>query len=129
MPEKFSEEVHYYTTSELNSYTDQRTKGLADKSVRWIRKARDIFYSITEGTISVATISHLRDHVLNTFKSRDSWGKVFNFAIAFLRHLSKIHFNQEYRKFEAFLEMPKSIREVKLLTARIITTEDVRACI
>ncbi len=115
-----------YTYEELQHYTASRTKGLSDKSVRWLNKSSDLLWEKTQGDLSAPSLSSLRDYVLDSFASRDSWSKILGFAVAFLKYLSKVNFDQRYRHLEVHLEMPKAVRAVKLLTSRIITTEDIQ---
>jgi hypothetical protein len=115
-----------FTREELQHYTASRTKGLSDKSIRWLQKSRDILWEKTNGELSASTLSALRESVLDLFGSRDSWSKVLGFTVAFLKYLSKVNFDQRYRHLEVHLELPKAIRAVKLLTSRIITTEDIQ---
>ncbi len=115
-----------YTREDLLHYTEVRTKGLSYKSVRWLNTSRDILWEKTKGELSTSSLSGLRDSVLDSFKSRGSWSKVFGFIVAFLKYLSKVNFDQRYRHLEVHLELPKAIRAVKLLTSRIITIEDIQ---
>ena len=47
------------------------------------------------------------------------------FAVAFLKHLARIHLDMRYRSFELFLERPRRIKVRKNVTSRIVTTEDI----
>lgn len=114
-----------YTCEDLLHYTEVRTKGLSYKSVRWLNTSRDIPWEKTKGELSTS-LSGLRDSVLDSFKSRGSWSKVFGFTVAFLKYLSKVNFDQRYQHLEAHIELPKALRAAKLLTSRIITIEDIR---
>jgi hypothetical protein len=51
--------------------------------------------------------------------------KVPNFAKAFLRYLSKTRFDSRYQVFDLFLELPKALKERKLVTTRIVTKADI----
>jgi hypothetical protein len=48
-----------------------------------------------------------------------------NFASAFLKYLSKTHFDTRYQAFAIFLEMPKGLKARKHVTSRIVTQVDV----
>jgi integrase len=56
-----------------------------------------------------------------------SKSKVLTFAVAFLKHLAKIHLNIRYRSFELFLERPCRVKVRKNVTNRIVTKEDVES--
>ncbi|MCX6697993.1 MAG: hypothetical protein NTV84_10705 [Methanoregula sp.] len=48
-----------------------------------------------------------------------------NFAKSFLKYLSKLYLDTRYLNFSLFLDMPKTRRERKSVTPRIITKEDI----
>jgi hypothetical protein len=48
-----------------------------------------------------------------------------NFAIAFIKYLSKTHFDARYQAFDLFLEIPKGLKVRKHVTNRILTKADV----
>jgi integrase len=67
----------------------------------------------------------LRDSVLTKYQDTDAKRKVLQFARAFLRYMSKISFDQRYAVFDLFLQLPRSVKEQKRVTERIVTKEDV----
>jgi integrase len=67
----------------------------------------------------------LHHHTLTAYHSKDSWGKVLNFVKAFLKHLARLHMDPRFQNFDLFLEAPKSVKERKTVTTRIITKEDI----
>jgi integrase len=71
----------------------------------------------------------VREYVLSTYKSHDSWGKILGFVKSFLTHLSQIHLNTNYKNFDVYLEKPKIRKERKLLTSRIITSDDIKSAL
>jgi len=50
---------------------------------------------------------------------------MLNFANAFLKYLTKIRLDARYSGFQIFLEMPKLLKERKVVTARIVTKADI----
>jgi len=111
--------------TELLNYTEGRIAGLGRKTANWIKKAADIFWHCTKGEISRTTISELRDYVLQKYNDIYAKRKVVNFAKTFLRYLAKTRFDTKYQAFELYLELPKTLKERKHVTSRIVTKEDI----
>jgi integrase len=99
--------------------------GLSPKTVTWLKKSAELLWNATRGTVSVITMHHLRDHVLARYQDTDAKRKVLQFARAFLRYMSKISFDQRYAAFDLFLQLPRSVKEQKRVTDRIVTKQDV----
>ncbi|MGB8311989.1 MAG: hypothetical protein WCE81_09025 [Halobacteriota archaeon] len=115
-----------YTSQELRSYTIFRATGVSAATVPWINKASQTLWNTTQGEISKASLEMLRNYVLTKYTDICAKRKVLNFAKAFLRYLTKIHFDTRYKEFDLFLEMPKAIKESKRITQRIVVTEDIK---
>ena len=114
-----------FTSEELSYYVERRNIGLAGTSQDWIiRAARDFWYA-TCGMISQKTLGQFLTMTLAKYKSYWSHGKQLAFAKAFLKYLTKIKLDNRYYAFEIFLERPKTLRERKNVTSRIITKEDI----
>jgi hypothetical protein len=110
---------------ELESYTTTRTQNIAKKSVYWIAKASAILWEKTHGEVSQTSMTSLHRYITTQFTSYDSWGKVLNFTKSFLKYLSKLHLDPSYQNFALFLDMPKTRRDRKSVTSRIVTTVDI----
>ncbi|MFZ0011881.1 MAG: hypothetical protein WAL97_08265 [Halobacteriota archaeon] len=67
----------------------------------------------------------MRANVLIKYRDNDAKRKVLQFARAFLRFMAKISFDQRYAAFDLFLQLPRSVKEQKRVTDRIVTKEDV----
>jgi integrase len=91
----------------------------------WLRKAADIFWKQTKGNISRATLTALRSYVLSKYTDGHAKRKVLNFAKAFLRYLEKTRLDPRYGAFSLFLELPKSLKNQKCDTSRVVTKADV----
>ena len=110
-----------FTSEELSYYVERRNIGLAGTSQDWIiRAARDFWYA-TCGMISQKTLGQFLTMTLAKYKSYWSHGKQLAFAKAFLKYLTKIKLDNRYYAFEIFLERPKTLRDRKNVTNRIIT--------
>ena len=107
------------------SYTEHRKAGLAKKSLQWLEKASYLFWLHTNGSISKDNLDALRQFVLNTYATEWSKSKVLSFACAFLKYLSKSRLDTRYGTYELFLERPKTLKERKRVTNRIVTKEDI----
>jgi integrase len=103
-----------------------KTTQLSEKSVLWFNKASAILWDTTHGIVSKDTMNAIREYTLSTYKSHDSWGKIFGFVKGFLIHLTRTRMNPNYQNYEVYLEKPRLRKEIKLLTSRILTTEDVK---
>jgi integrase len=114
-----------FTRQDLVRYLELRTAGLTHKTVTWLKKSAELLWNATKGLISVSTLQNLRNHVLTKYRDVDAKRKVLQFARAFLSYLSKTNFDQRYASFSLFLELPRSVKERKHVTSRIVTKEDV----
>ncbi|MEM3927761.1 MAG: hypothetical protein QXT07_02315 [Archaeoglobaceae archaeon] len=115
-----------FSYKELEYYTKKRLEGLSKKSTDWIKIPSELLWKITEGIISYETIIRFRETTLKKWSSRDAWSKTLNFAKAFLKELSMMRLDPRYRYFDILLEVPKTVRERKRTTDRIITEEDIQ---
>jgi hypothetical protein len=62
---------------------------------------------------------------LKKYATEWSKSKVLTFACTFLKYLSKNRLDTRYGAYELFLERPKTPKERKRVTDRIITKEDI----
>jgi hypothetical protein len=114
-----------FTKDELDQYVTFRTKGIAQKSRDWIFRSSEALWTITQGEISHKTVNALRDSVLEKYESADSHSKVLSFAKSFLKFLATTRAEPRYQTFAPHLELPKTVKERKSVTARIVTKEDI----
>jgi len=114
-----------FTREDLDGYLTLRAAGLSPKTVTWLKKSAELLWGATRGTVSVTTMHYLRSHVLAKYRDIDAKRKVLQFARAFLRYMSKISLDQRYASFDLFLQLPRSVKEQKCVTDRIVTKEDV----
>ncbi|MGA9080564.1 MAG: hypothetical protein WB581_10100 [Halobacteriota archaeon] len=117
-----------FTLEDLQAYLTQRAAGLARKTVIWLEKAAELLWNATKGIVSVSTLQNLRNYVLKKYRDIDAKRKVPPFARAFLHYMSKISFDQRYAAFDLFLQLPRSVKERKHVTSRIVTKDDVKKC-
>ncbi len=113
-----------FAAHDLNEYLTLRATGLTRKTVTWLKKAAELLWCSTEGIVSVTTTRRLRDYVLAKYTDTYAKRKVLGFARAFLRYMSKISFDARYAAFDLFLQLPRSVKEQKRVTDRIVTKED-----
>jgi integrase len=114
-----------FTRKDLIGYLELRSAGLAPKSITWLKKSASLLWNATNGFISVITLQKLRNHVLEKYRDIDAKRKVLQFSRAFLGYMSKISFDQRYAAFDLFLQLPRSVKEQKRVTERIVTKKDV----
>jgi len=67
----------------------------------------------------------LRTFALEKYKSVDSHSKVLSFARAYLSHLAKTRQDTRYQSFNAYLDLPRGLKERKTITSRIVTKDDI----
>ncbi len=84
-----------------------------------------MFWDFSKGVISQKVLNNLYQNILEKYKSKDSWNKVLNFVRSYLKHLSRLKLDSRYQQFTLFLEPPKSLKERKTITSRIVTREDI----
>ncbi|MGZ4846899.1 MAG: hypothetical protein ACXV2B_03775 [Halobacteriota archaeon] len=105
---------------------ERRRFGLSEHSVDWIERASlDLWYA-TNGMISKETMEAFRSFVLTKYHSAWSHGKTLSFAKAFLSYLTKLHLDGRYKGFHLFLDLPKTVKIQKRVTARIVTQDDIQ---
>jgi hypothetical protein len=80
-----------FRRDELLSYPEYRKTELTRKSADWINRASNAFWLSTFGIISAKTSPTYAKETLARYDSEDSKSKVLTFAVAFLKHLAKIH--------------------------------------
>ena len=114
-----------FTKQELKSYTEFRAAGISKASIPWMKRCSKTFWNATRGTISKKRCDALRAHLSERYTDIYAPRKVMNFATAFLKYLSKTHFDTRYQAFDLFLEMPKGLKVRKHVTSRIVTQADV----
>jgi len=110
---------------ELKGYAERRKYGLTKYSNYWIDRARRDIWESTRGVVSKKSVDELRRFVLTKYRSEDSHVKVFGFAKAFLKFLTKTRLDTRYYAFEIFLERPRAIKARNNVTSRIVTNVDV----
>jgi integrase len=114
-----------FTKDELDQYVTYRTKGIAQKSRDWIFRSSKALWAATHGEISHDTVNALRDSVLEKYDSPDSHSKVLSFAKAFFKFLATTKAEPRYLTFFPYLEPPKTVKERKRVTSRIVTEDDI----
>jgi hypothetical protein len=114
-----------FTRDELDHFTAQRKDGLAKKSHYWIDRSSEALWACTKGVISRETTAKLRERILQKCTSPDSHSKVLSFAKSFLKLLATTRGEARYLTFAPYLELPKTVKERKSVTSRIVVKEDI----
>jgi hypothetical protein len=70
-------------------------------------------------------VKSLRDNVLEKYASPESHSKVLGFAKSFLKFLATTKAEPSYQTFAPYLELPKTVKERKGVTSRIVVKEDI----
>ncbi|MGA3199196.1 MAG: hypothetical protein ABSD89_07290 [Halobacteriota archaeon] len=114
-----------YTKKELDSYLTWRTAGLTHKSSVWIKKAAEVFWSHTKGSISKGRLKQLRTVLFQKYDDFYAQSKVLNFTKGSLKYQAKLTLEPRYLAFDMFLEKPMMRKIKKKMTARMITKDDI----
>jgi hypothetical protein len=125
VPQVLSELALPFTLEDLTTYAERRNYGLSKYSVDWIDRSQKAVWDCTSGIISKETIDEMRLFVLSKYQSEWSHIKVFSFAKAFLKYLTKVRLDTRCHAFEVFLERPRVIKTRNNVTSRIVTKEDI----
>jgi len=115
-----------YGEEELTDYTAFRCVGVTAATIPWINKCSETYWKATKGVINKARAEAFRAYVLTKYIGIYSKRKMLNFAKAFLRYLTKMRLDTRYKEFDLFLEMPKTVKESKRITQRIVRIEDIK---
>ena len=114
-----------FTLRELRSYVEYRKTGLTKTSQDWIERAAKAFWNCTNSSINKNSLDTLHTNTLGKYQSEDSKSKLLSFAAAFLKYLTKTRFDNRYHAFSIFLERPRTLKQQKRVTNRIITKQDI----
>jgi len=114
-----------FTHSELDQFVAQRVEGLRNKSQDWIKRASQALWESTKGEISRQSVTQLRTFTLERYSSAESHSKVLSFARSFLKFLATTKAEPSYQTFAPYLERPKTVKERKRVTSRIVTAHDI----
>ena len=121
-----SEELQLsFSKSDLNGFTAHRKERLAKKSQDWIERASIELWKSTKGEVSQRSLTEFRQNVLNKYESTDSHSKLLSFATSFLKFLATTRSEPRYQSFSPYLERPKTVKERKNVTERIVTKDDI----
>jgi len=115
----------HFSKSELEHFVEHRKTGLRTKSVDWITRAAQALWDCTHGDVSYETVTALRTFALEKYNSVESHSKVLTFAKSFLTFLTKTKEEPRYQTFAPYLEPPKTVKERKSVTSRIVTQKDI----
>jgi hypothetical protein len=97
VPQVLSELALPFTLDDLTTYAERRKYSLSKYSVDWINRSQKAVWSCTNGLVTKETIYELRLFVLSKYHSEWYHIKVFSFAKAFLRYLTKVRLDTRYR--------------------------------
>jgi integrase len=86
-------------------------------------------WDISQGKIYRSTLEEITDYYMNRYPSDSGRDKFFNYTRAFLKYLYKIHTDNFSQSLYSLFEKPRRRREIKLMTSRIMVTEDIQAVI
>jgi len=99
---------------------------LSKKSYNWIHKILIDFYTFSKGTIEKDRLIDYAQYLFTKYPAYSTRHKHFVYIRNFITHLSRTRDEPFISSLLVYFEMPKVRREVKLLTSRIITQDDVR---
>jgi hypothetical protein len=122
--------VWFFSTESLNFYTEFQCHGLSMSSLRTIRRVLYYFFTQTEGNISKETLLNLSHTVWNDDKhSYSHKHKLYVYITGFIKYLAQELDDVDLETMLRYFRKPKTRREVKVTTSRIIVTEDIKRVI
>jgi len=95
-------------------------------SVQWIKTVTDLLSKNLNGVINQTTLSKYADSIASKYGSSTSIHKCYMYSRGFFKHLYKLRMDTRLLAYLAIFEKPKVRRDIKLMTSRIITVEDIQ---
>jgi len=114
-----------FTQQELYDFWHSRGKHLNSNTYGQIKRTIDFIWDICKGRFTQITLQTLTDFYMSKYPSESQREKCFNYTRAFMKYLFKIRMNTNILSFIAIFEKPKTRRETKMLTSRIIIQDDI----
>lgn len=115
----------FFEKSELLDFSRSRCRGLSASSNQDIKKALNLLWQSTKGELNQVTLNSLANLILERYHSQTTIHKMFIYNRNFLNYLYKTRLDTQILAYLAIFQKPKARREIKLLTDRIITKEDI----
>jgi hypothetical protein len=110
---------------DIEQYMSLKCYAISKKSYNWIYKILNDFYLFSQGSLNKARLIDYAQHLFHKYPSYSTRHKHFIYIRNFITHLSRTRDDPFIASLLVYFEMPKVRREVKLLTSRIITQDDV----
>jgi integrase len=114
-----------FSKSDIEQYMSLKCYALSKKSYNWINKILHDFYQFTHGILEKVRLIEYAQHLFMKYPSYSTRHKHFVYIRNFIKYFAQTRDDQQISALLLYFEMPKIRREVKLLTSRIITLEDV----
>jgi integrase len=115
-----------FSQLDLVEFSNIRGRYLTKNAHMRIKQITSFIWNICKGRLSRSTLDNLTEFYMSKYPSESAREKCFNYTRAFMKYLFKIRMNTNILSFIAIFEKPKSRRETKLLTSRIIIQEDIK---
>jgi hypothetical protein len=124
-------ETHFveFSQQDISDFLDYRCKGINPNTCRQIRSITTVIWELSQGRITPRILNDYTDYYMAKSESQDMRNKYYNYAKAFLKYLFKIRMENNILTLIAIFEKPNYRKEIKLMTSRIIVTEDIEHAI
>ncbi|MEI7434405.1 MAG: hypothetical protein WCJ93_09160 [Methanomicrobiales archaeon] len=116
-----------FTKAELELFINIKSSGLSERSIQVIRQTAGYIWNNTHGQINQVSLLKLSEFFISTYPHPSALHKCFVYTRMFLMHLYKMRRDVRLMSYHSLFEKPKNRRGVKMLTSRIIVTEDIRS--
>jgi integrase len=116
-----------FTKDELELFVNIKSNGLSDRSSQVIRQIAGYIWNNLHGQINQVSLLKLSEFFISTYPHPSALHKCFVYTRMFLMYLYQMRRDVRLMSYHSLFEKPKNRREVKMLTSRIIVSDDVRS--
>jgi hypothetical protein len=117
--------VIQFKPEEIEEYLFIQCNGLAKGSIGLIRQVMTYLMERTQGNLSKKSLMDLSREITNNGKSFSTNHKHYVYINNFIKHLSQARDTPAIATLSMYFRMPKTRTAVKLMTCRIMHTEDI----
>ncbi|MGA2919260.1 hypothetical protein [Methanoregula sp.] len=115
-----------FSKIDIEQYLGQKCYAVSKKSFNWINKILTDFYQFSHGILEKGKLIEYAQYLFKKYPSYSTRHKHFVYVRNFIKNLAQARDEHQISSLLVYFEMPKVRREIKLLTSRIITQEDVK---
>ncbi|MFZ1898066.1 hypothetical protein [Methanoregula sp.] len=118
-----------FKEQDLKDFTALNTIGRCKGTIRVIDQVFDYLMDYTQGILNKKILIAMNTDIMQNKYSYSSKKKFYQYICKFIRYLAESRDNPMISALVMYMRMPKVRREIKLMTPRIMVTEDVQEAI